>query len=190
MITTSIIKRVMFLALLLPMVCSRPTMAAEMTRELEPYDGVFQTGFYEPSPWAKAQGFRSADMIWLNYRRCSLTYRRMTCSSTFPTVSAKYPSAQKLSPQRNSSNSGYSFLITRLVPPFNLCTTSATLSVGFVWMIRWTWSSWILSSLAHHLFIRHASYNNPFRRTTILPRSTRRRYFGIQTTWYCRRCFV
>jgi len=47
MITTSIIKRVMFLALLLPMVCSRPTMAAEMTRELEPYDGVFQTGFYE-----------------------------------------------------------------------------------------------------------------------------------------------
>jgi len=144
----------------------------------------------EPSPWAKAQGFRSADMIWLNYRRCSLTYRRMTCSSIFPTVSAKYPSAQKLSPHRNSSNSGYSFLITRLVPPFNLCTTSATLSVGFVWMIRWTWSSWILSSLAHHLFIRHASYNNPFRRTTILPRSTRRRYFGIQTTWYCRRCFV
>ena len=145
---------------------------------------------YEPSPWAEAQGFRSPDMIWPNYRRWSFTYRRMTCSSTFPTVSAKYPSAQKLSPHRNSSSSGCSFLITRLVPPFNLCTTSTTLSVGFVWMIRWTWSSWILSSLAHHLFIRHASYNNLFRRTTILPRSTRRRYFGIQTRWYCRRCFV
>jgi len=65
-------------------------------------------------------------MIWPYYRRCSLTYRRTTCSSTLPTVSAKYPSAQKLSPHRNSSSSGYSFLITRLVPPFNLCATSAS----------------------------------------------------------------
>jgi hypothetical protein len=71
----------------------------------------------EPTPWAKAQGFRSTDMIWHNYRRCSLMYRRTTSSSTLPTVSAKYPSAQKLSPHKNSSSSGYSFLITRLVPP-------------------------------------------------------------------------
>jgi hypothetical protein len=144
----------------------------------------------EPTPWAKAQGFRSTDMIWHNYRRCSLMYRRTTSSSTFPTVSAKYPSAQKLSPHKNSSSSGYSFLITRLVPPFNLCTTSATLSSGLVWMIRCMWSSWILNSLIHHLLIRHASYNNFLRRMTILPRSTRRRYFGIHTRWYCNRCFV
>jgi hypothetical protein len=57
-------------------------------------------------------------------------------------------------------------------------------------MIRCTWSSWTLSSLAHHLFIRHASYNNFLRRMTILPRSTRRRYFGNHTRWYCKRCFV
>ena len=129
-------------------------------------------------------------MIWHNYRRCSLIYRRTTSSSTLPTVSAKYPSAQKLSPHKNSSSSGYSFLITRLVPPFSLRTTSATQLLGFVWMIRCTWSSWILSSLAHHLFIRHASYNNFLRRMTILPRSTRRRYFGNHTRWYCKRCFV
>ena len=129
-------------------------------------------------------------MIWHNYRRCSLMYRRTTSSSTLPTVSAKYPSAQKLSPHKNSSSSGYSFLITRLVPPFNLCTTSATLSSGLVWMIRCMWSSWTLNSLIHHLLIRHASYNNFLRRMTILPRSTRRRYFGIHTRWYCNRCFV
>jgi hypothetical protein len=40
------------------------------------------------------------------------------------------------------------------------------------------------------LLIRHASYNNFLRRMTILPRSTRRRYFGIHTRWYCKRCFV
>ena len=83
----------------------------------------------EPTPRAKARGFRTTDMIWHNYRRCSLMYRRTTSSSTLPTVSAKYPSAQKLSPHKNSSSSGYSFLITRLVPPFSLCTTSATLSL-------------------------------------------------------------
>ena len=129
-------------------------------------------------------------MIWHHYRRCSLIYRRTTSSSTLPTVSAKYPSAQKLSPHKNSSSSGYSFLITRLVPPFSLCTTSDTLSFGFVWMIICTWSSSILSSLIHHLFIRHASHNNFLRRMTTLPRSTRRRYFGIHTRWYCKRCFV
>jgi hypothetical protein len=52
------------------------------------------------------------------------------------------------------------------------------------------WSSWTLNSLIHHLLIRHASYNNFLRRMTILPRSTRRRYFGIHTRWYCNRCFV
>jgi hypothetical protein len=129
-------------------------------------------------------------MIWHGYRRCSLMYRLTTFSSTLPTVSAKYPSAQKLSPHRNSSSSGYSFQITRLVPPFNVCATPATLSPGFVWMIRCTWSSRTLSSLIHHLFIRHAWYNNPLRRMAILPRSTRRRYFGIHTRWYCKRCFV
>jgi hypothetical protein len=107
-------------------------------------------------------------MIWHTYRCYSLTYRRTTSSSTLPTVSAKYQSAPKLSPYRNSSSYGYSFLIARLVPPFNLCITSATLSLGFVWMIRCTWSSWILSSLVHHLFMRHASYNNFLRRMTIL----------------------
>ena len=129
-------------------------------------------------------------MIWLDYILCWFMYRLTTSSSTLPTVSAKYPSAQRLSPHKNSSSSGNSFRITRLVPPFNLCTTSATLSLGFVWMIRCTWSIWTLSSLIHHLFIRHASYNNPFRRAAILPRSTRRRYFGIHTMWYCKRCFV
>jgi hypothetical protein len=144
----------------------------------------------EPTPRSKARGFRSSGMICDNYRPCCLMYLRTTSSSTLPTVSAKYPSAQKLSPHKNSSSSGCSFLITRLVPPFNVCTTSATLLLGFVWMIRCTWFSKILSSLIHHLFIRHASYNNPFRRATILPRSTRLRYFGTQTKWYCKRCFV
>ena len=129
-------------------------------------------------------------MIWHNYRRWSLMYRFTTSSSTFPTVSAKYPSAQKLSPHRNSSNSGNSFRITRLVPPFNLCTISATLSLGPVCIIICTWSSWMLTSLIHHLFILHASYSNRFRRLTILPRSTLFRYFGIHTRWYCSRCLV
>ena len=129
-------------------------------------------------------------MIWHNYRRWSLMYRFTTSSSTLPTVSAKYPSAQKLSPHKNSSNSGYSFRRTKLVPPFSLCTTSATLSLGLACRIRCTWSSLILTSLIHHLFILQASYSNPLRRMTILPRSTRRRYFGIHTRWYCKRCFV
>ena len=129
-------------------------------------------------------------MIWHNYRRWSLMYRFTTSSSTLPTVSAKYPSAQKLSPHRNSSSSGNSFRITRLVPPFNLCAISATLSLGLVCMIMCTWSSWMLNSLSHHLFTLHASYSNRFRRTTILPRSTLFRYFGIHTTWYCSRCRV
>ena len=68
-------------------------------------------------------------MIWRSYRRWSLMYFLTTSSSTLPTVSEKYPSAQKLSPHKNSSNAGNSFRITRLVPPFNLCTTSATLSL-------------------------------------------------------------
>jgi hypothetical protein len=129
-------------------------------------------------------------MIWQNYRRWSLMYRFTTSSSTLPTVSAKYPSAQKLSPHRNSSSSGNSFRITRLVPPFNLCAISATLSLGLVCMIMCTWSSWMLNSLSHHLFILHASYINRFRRTTILPRSTLFRYLGIHTKWYCNRCLV
>jgi len=129
-------------------------------------------------------------MIWHNYRRWSLMYRFTTSSSTFPTVSAKYPSAQKLSPHRNSSNSGNSFRITRLVPPFNLCAISATLSVGLVCRIMCTWSSWMLNSLINHLFILHASYSNRFRRMTILPRSTLLRYLGIHTRWYCNRCLV
>ncbi len=145
----------------------------------------------EPTPWAKAQGFRSTDMIWHNYRRCSLMYRRTTSSSTLPTVSAKYPSAQKLSPHKNSSNSGYSFLITRLVPPFNLCTTSATLSSGFVWMIRCMWSSWILSSLIHHLLIRYASiacfklggeWSNIYSNTKFLSRKKLLKKFSLDYT--------
>jgi len=140
--------------------------------------------------WAKAQSFWSTGMIWLNYRHWSLMYFLTTSSSTLPTVSAKYPSAQKLSPHKNSSNSGNSLRITRLVPPFNLWTTSATLSFGFVWITIWMWSSWTLNSLIHHLLILQASYSNRFRRMIILPRSTLFRYFGIHTTWYCRRCLV
>ena len=129
-------------------------------------------------------------MIFRSYRSCCLMYRRTTSSSTFPTVSAKYPSAQKLSPHRNSSSSGNSFRITRLVPPFSMWTTSATLSEGFVWITICTWSSWTDSSLIHQPFIRHASNSSRFSRTTILPRSTLFRYFGIHTKWYCKRCFV
>lgn len=117
-------------------------------------------------------------------------YRRTTSSSTLPAVSAKYPSAQKLSLHKNSSSSGYSFLIIQLVPPFSLWATPATLFLGFVWIKRCMCSSWILSSLIHPLLIRHASYNNFLRRITLLPRSTRRRYFGIYTKWYCKQCFV
>ena len=117
-------------------------------------------------------------------------YRFTTSSSTFPTVSVKYPSTQKLSPHRNSHNSGNSLRMTRLVPPFDLCTTSAKLSLGPFCMIMCARSSWILNSLIHHLFILHASHSNRFRRLTILPRSTLFRYFGIHTRWYRNRCLV
>jgi hypothetical protein len=49
-------------------------------------------------------------MIWHDYRLSSLMYRRTTSLSTLPTVSAKYPSAQRLSPYKNSSRSRHSFL--------------------------------------------------------------------------------
>ena len=114
----------------------------------------------------------------------------MISSFTVPTVSAKYPSAQKLSPQRNSSSSGYSFLITLLVPPLRIFTASATLSDALSWMIRWIWSSCTLSSLIHHLFILQASYSSRFRRPEILPLNTLLRYFGIHTKWYSNRCLV
>ena len=117
-------------------------------------------------------------------------YLLITSSSICPMVSAKYPSAQKLSPQRNSSNSGYSFRIIRLVPPFRVWTTPAMLSLGFIWMMICTWSSWMLSSLIHHRFILHASYNSRFSRIDILPRSTLLRYFGIHTKWHCSLCLV
>ncbi len=117
-------------------------------------------------------------------------YRFTTSSSTLPTVSAKYPSAQKLSPHRNSSSSGNSLRMTRLVPPLRICTTSETLSRGFVWITMCTWSSWMLISLIHHLLVLQASYRSRFRRTAILPRSTRFLYLGIHTTWYRKRCFV
>ena len=117
-------------------------------------------------------------------------YLLITSSSICPMVSAKYPSAQKLSPQRNSSNSGYSLRMTRLVPPFKIWTTSATLSLAFIWMIICTWSSWMLNSLIHHRFTLHASYNSRFSRIDILPRRTLFRYFGIHTKWHCSLCFV
>lgn len=129
-------------------------------------------------------------MICLHQQLWFLMYRFTTSSSTLPTVSAKYPSAQKLSPHKNSSSSGNSFRIIRLVPPFSICVTSATLSFGFVCITMCTRSSWILISLIHHLFILQASYSNRFRRMTILPFSTRFLYLGIHTKWYCKRCFV
>ena len=125
-------------------------------------------------------------MIWHESLRCCFT----TSSSTLPTASSKYPSAQKLSPHRNSSNPGNSSRITRLVSTFNVCTTSATLSFGFVWMTRWSWSSRTLSSLIHHLFIRHAWYNSPLRRMAILLHSICRLYFGVHTRCYRKQCFV
>jgi len=144
--------------------------------------------FNEPTPWAKARGFRSTDMIWHNYQGFSLIYRCTTSSSPLTTVSAKYPFALKLSPHKNSSSSGYSLFITSACYPFNLCTTSTTLSSGFAWMIRCTWFSWILSSLAHHLLIRYALYTDFLRRMAILPCGTLRRYFVIHTKWYCKWC--
>ncbi len=117
-------------------------------------------------------------------------YFWITSSSICPMVSAKYPSAQKLSPQRNSSNSGNSFRITRLVPPFKVWTTPAMLSLALIWIRICTWSSWMLNSLIDHRLILHASDNSRFRRIDILPRRTRRRYFGIHTKWHWILCFV
>jgi hypothetical protein len=107
-------------------------------------------------------------MIWQNYRNSSMIYHQVTFSSLLPTASIKYIAAQKLFHHKNSSSSVYSSPISRPVPFFSLCTTSDTLSSCFLWMIRRMWSTWTLSSLIHHLLIRHASYNNFFRRTTIL----------------------
>ena len=90
----------------------------------------------EPTPRTEVRGFGAAGIIWLSHDYCSRIYLRMISSFTVPTVSAKYPSAQKLSPQRNSSSSGYSFLITLLVPPLRIFTASATLSDALSWMIR------------------------------------------------------
>jgi hypothetical protein len=91
--------------------------------------------FNEPTPRTKVRGFGTAGIIWLLHDRCSRTYLRMTSSFTVPTVSAKYPSAQKLSSHRNSSSSGYSFRIILLVPPFSFCIAPATLSDTLSWMI-------------------------------------------------------
>ena len=91
--------------------------------------------FNKPTPRTKVRGFRAADIIWLLHDRCSRTYLRMTSSFTVPTVSAKYPSAQKLSPHKNSSSSGYSFRITLLVPPLSFWIAPAKLSASLSWMI-------------------------------------------------------
>ena len=93
-------------------------------------------------------------------------------STTLWTLSARYPSTLKLFPYKNSSSSGHSFLITRPVPPFHLCTTFATILLCFIWMITCRWSSGILSSLVHHVLIQHASFNSRLKRMTISPRST------------------
>ena len=124
-------------------------------------------------------------MFCYSYRCFSLMYCITTSSSTLPSVSAKCPSAQKLSPHGNPSISRNSFRITQLVPAPSACAAYATLLLGFVWRIRSTCSSREFSSLILPLFIRHVWYNNPFRPMAILPRSTRRRrYFGIHTRFH------
>lgn len=117
-------------------------------------------------------------------------YSRMTFSFLLPILSAKYPSPQKLSPHKNSSSSGNSRRMTRLLPPFSNCTTLAILSRGLVCIKRWTWSFWILISCNCQSLTSAACLKSSCILETTLPLSTLRRYFGHHTRWVRMRCFV
>ena len=70
------------------------------------------------TPRAKARGFRPRIIrLILFYSRI---YFRIMRSSETPTDSAKYPSAQRLSPHKNSSSSGNSDRSILLLPPLNI----------------------------------------------------------------------
>ena len=114
----------------------------------------------------------------------------ITFSFFAPTLSAKNPSPQKESPQRNSSKSGYSFLMTKLDPPLSICITWERLSLGFICKSIWTWSICTLSSWISQSFISHASTNSSFSLLAISPLSTLRRYLGQKTKWKSNRCLV
>ena len=81
-------------------------------------------------------------------------------------------------------------IATLLVPPFNIFTTSATLSCGLIWTSMCTWSSCTLISDSIHLFKLHAWYSSCFTLAAILSRRIPFLYLGIHTKWTRSRCFV
>ena len=91
-------------------------------------------------------------LLWL------LIYRRTISSSATPTVSAKYPPAQRLSPHKNSSSSGNSCRSTLLVPPLNFCTTLASDISGPICTNICMWSGKISNSSVFQPFIWQAWY--------------------------------
>jgi hypothetical protein len=81
--------------------------------------------FNKTTSCPEVQGFRFAGLICHDYR-----YRFTTCSSTFPTVSAEYPSAQNLFPPGELLQLGSSFRIIRLMSSFKVWITSAHTVTG------------------------------------------------------------
>ena len=98
--------------------------------------------------------------------------------------------SKKLSPQRNSSRSGYSCRMTRLLPPLSSCTTWAKDSLGGVWIIRCKWSLSKPNSYICHLFIWQHWMNNCSILLAILPINTLLLYLGQKTRWVTILCFV
>ena len=117
-------------------------------------------------------------------------YSLTTLSLNFPQVSAKYPSAQKLSPHKNSSNSGNSSLIFLLLPPLKIWTALLKLILGRICISIWTWSDWILNSSMCHLLISAHCRNKYSSLFLISPVKTLFLYLGIQTIWYISLNFV
>lgn len=153
------------------------------------YKVIYNFKYYHLRWWKVNLGRLKSRRLQAELRRFEKTYwfwiyLRIISSLTLPTVSAKYPSAQKLSPHKNSSNSGNSCRTTRLLPPFNNWIALLTLIVGFNCINKCTWSSCTFNSSICQSFISAHYLNKNSRRLFNAPFNILFRYFGIHTKWY------
>jgi len=72
------------------------------------------------SPWAKARVSGLLDMIWHNYRRCSLMYRLTATRQRCYYLENTHP-PKNYPPTKTLPTPDTLFLSPGLVPPFNLC---------------------------------------------------------------------
>ncbi len=125
--------------------------------------------------------------------------RRITASSVCPTLSAKYPSHQKLAPPQEL----FQFLELLAYDPATAALqnihhlrhrkTRLELQqqvdvVGFAESCFGRLSPWKFSSCSAQSFTSQACRNSSSIRTAIAPSNTRLRYLGIQTRWNRNRC--